>query len=371
MFNRPHSGQNTKERAALRSLKQDDTIVFLPADKSRATVVSNKCAYRHKLEKLLEDNEVYRKSNYQEVASLIKSINSTVKLLYQRKELSKSEELALKVDSCSIARFYGLPKIHKEGAPLRPIVSLPASPTYSLAKFLWRKLKFLIDGSEYSISCADQALEKLKQVHIEDDEIMISFDVVSLFTSINLDIALDSIKQLLLTKSHNNLSISHEGIEMLFRLCLKTYFRYDDTTYEQIQGTPMGSPVSGLIAEAVMQRLEHMAISKLGPKLWMRYVDDTFVIVKRHKTHDALDVLNNLVPNIRFTNEELENGQLPFLDILIKRSTTGTLKTTVYRKETHTDQILNYASNHPNQHKASCIRTLFTRVNTHCSTHES
>ncbi|KAG8239602.1 hypothetical protein J437_LFUL018654 [Ladona fulva] len=33
-------------------------------------------------------------------------------------------------------RLYGLPKIHKEGAPLRPIVSAINSPTYNLAKVL-------------------------------------------------------------------------------------------------------------------------------------------------------------------------------------------------------------------------------------------
>ena len=59
------------------------------------------------------------------------------------------------------------------------------------------------------------------------------------------------------------------------------------------------------------------------------------------------------------------------MDVLITRTDNGTLNTQVYRKKTHTDQILNYNSNHPTQHKISCIKTLFNRIDTHCSTEES
>ena len=66
-----------------------------------------------------------------------------------------------------------------------------------------------------------------------------------------------------------------------------------------------------------------------------------------------------------------QSSQLQFLDILVKRTPEGSLETGVYRKATDTDRILNFSSNHPRQHKASCVRTLFTRVDTHCSTPES
>ena len=49
----------------------------------------------------------------------------------------------------------------------------------------------------------------------------------------------------------------------------------------------------------------------------------------------------------------------------------GTIETQVHRKETHTDQILNNNSNHPTQHKISCLRTLFNRAETHCNKTEA
>lgn len=50
-----------------------------------------------------------------------------------------------------VPRIYGLPKIHKEGILLRPIVSAISSPTYALAKYLTGLLKPHISQSESCI----------------------------------------------------------------------------------------------------------------------------------------------------------------------------------------------------------------------------
>ncbi|VDN49537.1 unnamed protein product [Dibothriocephalus latus] len=47
----------------------------------------------------------------------------------------------MKATDTALARFYGLPKIHKPNVPLRPIVALKGSPTYNLAKWMYSKLK--------------------------------------------------------------------------------------------------------------------------------------------------------------------------------------------------------------------------------------
>ncbi|BHF83509.1 hypothetical protein SprV_0902665200 [Sparganum proliferum] len=65
--------------------------------------------------------------------------------------------------------------------------------------------------------------------------------------------------------------------------------------------------------------------------------------------------------------EEEENNQLAFLDVLVCRKDCGGLKAKVFRKATNTKQVLNFNSNHPISHKRSCVRTLYRRVETHCS----
>ena len=112
-----------------------------------------------------------------------------------------------------------------------------------------------------------------------------------------------------------------------------------------------------------MQDLEKRSVTNNNDiKTWNRHVDDVLATVKKDKTDDILHTINNTTENIKFTKEEEDNNQLAFLDILLTRTDDGTINTQVYRKKTHTDQILNFSSNHPTQHKISCIRSLFNRI---------
>ncbi|VDM03745.1 unnamed protein product [Schistocephalus solidus] len=91
---------------------------------------------------------------------------------------------------------------------------------------------------------------------------MASFDVVLLFTSIPRALAIDTINGFLreiYEETDQNLKRAH--INELLELCLKTFFTFNGQFYERKKGTPMGSPRSGLIAEAVLQRLEQLVFS--------------------------------------------------------------------------------------------------------------
>eukprot|EP00061_Rhincodon_typus_P002618 g18021.t1 len=66
-----------------------------------------------------------------------------------------------------------------------------------------------------------------------------------------------------------------------------------------------------------------MALPQIQPKLWIRYVDDTVVIIKWTKLEETHELINSTLIGIRFTKKEEKNEQLPFLDIMVERRTNG------------------------------------------------
>ena len=87
------------------------------------------------------------------------------------------------------ASFCGLPKIHIPGRPLRPITSSIGSPTYAVSKYLVSVLSPLRKNT-YTVQNSSVFTQQIKQYSISREEVMVSFDVKSLFTSIPVNVAL-------------------------------------------------------------------------------------------------------------------------------------------------------------------------------------
>ena len=110
----------------------------------------------------------------------------------------------------------------------------------------------------------------------------------------------------------------------------------------------MGSPISPLIANLFRDECEVKALSSCPhpPTLWLRFVDDTFVIIKA-KHNQPLQHINSQDHHIQFTVEEpSQPGTLPFLDTLVTIESNNTFSTSVYGKPTHREQYLHWDSNH-------------------------
>ena len=98
------------------------------------------------------------------------------------------------------------------------------------------------------------------------------------------------------------------------------------------------------------------------PSLWLRFVDDTFVINKAEHSQALLQHINNQDPHIQFTVEPTQQGSLPFLDTLVTTEQDNTFSTSVYRKPIHRDQYLHWDSNHHITAKQSVFNTLAHRA---------
>ena len=153
-------------------------------------------------------------------------------------------------------------------------------------------------------------------------------------------------------------------ITTLLEFCLtNTYFLFQDKFYEQVQGAAVGSPISPHIANLFMEEFEVKALSTCPtPSLWLRFVDDTFVINRAEHSQALFQHINSQDPHIQFTVEPTQQGSLPFLDTLVTIEPNNTFSTTVYMKPTHTDQYLHWDSNHHITAKQSVYNTLAHRA---------
>jgi Reverse transcriptase (RNA-dependent DNA polymerase)/GIY-YIG catalytic domain len=226
-------------------------------------------------------------------------------------------------------------------------------------------LKKVANHHVYTVKNSMEFIDEIKPLKIRPGDVKVSFDVVSLFTKVPVKESLIYIRKRLTEIPFSSWTdLKLDDIMELLKICLKsTYFKYDDTFYHQTEGTAMGSPISPVVAELYMQSLENEIVPKSRHILfWRRYVDDIFAIIRRRKTKDVLNLLNQFHYSIQFTMEIEEDGKLPFLDTTIYNKQDGYLGHCIYRKPTHTNHYLNYNSSHPPAHKIGVVDTLLTRA---------
>ena len=84
--------------------------------------------------------------------------------------------------------------------------------------------------------------------------------------------------------------------------CIETLFSFNSKWYEQIDGVPMGSPLEPVLANIIVIELERIIVKKSLHKslvkLYMRYVDDTLILVKYKDTNYLYRRLNSFDKNI-------------------------------------------------------------------------
>jgi len=124
----------------------------------------------------------------------------------------------------------------------------------------------------------------------------------------------------------------------------------------------MGSPLSPVVADLVMQRLECTVISSLNirPTFYYRYVDDIILLAPPHYLSVLLDTFNSFHPRLSFTME-VGGDILNFLDLTLIRE-NDRLISNWYTKPTFSGRFLNFFSQHPLAHKKGTIISLIDRV---------
>jgi len=129
-------------------------------------------------------------------------------------------------------------------------------------------------------------------------------------------------------------------------------------------GCSMGNSLSPLVAEAFMCQFEcDLHDEGLLPRIWLRYVDDTFAVVKKSDVANTLNILNSRHTNIKFTVETKNenNNTLPFLDVLIHQ-VNNKIEFSIHRKPSTTDRYITNDSFCSYQHKIAAFHSSVYRL---------
>ena len=129
----------------------------------------------------------------------------------------------------------------------------------------------------------------------------------------------------------------------------------------------MGSPISPIVSNLYMEQFEQRALASytgITSSRWYRYVDDACVIVRTNQLDNFYAHSNDIHHSIKLTQEGLVDNKLPFLDCIITVEQDRSLSVSVFRKPSHTDQYLQFGSNHPLIQKLGVVKTLFHRADT-------
>ena len=124
---------------ALKELSKDENIVILKPDKGNGVVILNKQDYINKVKIILNDSSKFEITNITAI-KLVHKLETKIRLflgkLKKDNVITESMYSHLSPTGSRPGILYGLPKVHKENVPIRPILSSIKTPSYNLSKFL-------------------------------------------------------------------------------------------------------------------------------------------------------------------------------------------------------------------------------------------
>ena len=291
-------------------------------------------------------------------------------------------------------------------------VSFVNSLTYAISGYLARILSLVVGNTDYTVKNSCELADFIKDKTLNACKELLSFDVVSLFTKIPVDLAVNKVAEKRLRRcfprTKNFLAcggyyssavfLPQNHVICIQRHLLSTSFWYSHSReflsqqkkyfkYCGIQKIACGGYYSSAVflpqnhVICIQRHLlstsfwyshgfarlcchcQHSNFTSLVKAFfWKRYVDDVISAVSGNEAERLLSHLNSVEPSIQFTLEREKDRHFPFLDLNVSRGVQGNLETSVYRKSTHTNKYLAFNSHHPVCRKKTVAKTLLKRV---------
>ena len=265
---------------------KEHQLLAIPFDKGVGICIMRKETYHEKMEAIInlpqfQKYEGCRKNAKHPILKEEERITKTLKSLLNKGQIDETLYEQLRPRGSQPARLYGLAKVHKNNVPVRPVLSMPGSAYYKVAEYIAKCLSVI---PECKINASTKIIcDSLKTMKLGDDEEIVSFDVVSLYTNVPVMEAIDvCTEKLYECPVDQRPKIDKDTFKTLAKIAscdvlLSTHNGF----YRQIDGLAMGSPPAPHLANGWLSQFD--STIKGESKLYFRYMDDILKVEKKTK----------------------------------------------------------------------------------------
>ena len=239
------------EVSALHKFAKNTGLVIVKPDKENGVVILDKNDYNTKSLDILSDSTKFRVLQNDTLDSIANKLNRILRKLLKQGYITRKICDDLFVSGSRPGFFYGLPKIHKPNAPLRPIISGVGTFCHPSAKFP-AKLLLPLTKNDSILKDTFDFVNRLKATTLSS-AFIVSVDVSSLFTNVPLQDTIDIILKKVYDDNEVATTILRDEMKLLLYLYTsKSCFLFNNTLYEQIDGISMGSSLGPVMANIFM-----------------------------------------------------------------------------------------------------------------------
>ena len=278
-------------------------------------------------------------------------------------------------DEVKLTTFYHMPKIHKDDPIIRgrPIVPSTTSATRRLSIWLDQVLKPLVSSFENILPDSLSLIRSLQTLKVHQNAVLLTFDVASLYPSINTQRGVNHVCGLLREWDEMNeemVTLVERAMHLVLR---NNVFTFEGKIYIQLQGTAMGTSFAPPYANLFLYSLEKKLWKNHSPLFFRRLIDDGLAIFNNRSEAEAfIKDYNEIDEDINITSE-ISTSSINFLDITIKKAQPSTedplqLQHEIYQKPRNAYLYVPFQSMHPEATKKGMIKGELIRLMRNCST---
>ncbi|XP_045463736.1 uncharacterized protein LOC123673296 [Harmonia axyridis] len=322
-------------------LRAHQELLVTRSDKGNVSVIMKKSDYIDLSRELLTDEEHYQVLTRDPTSTIQQKSNKL--MIKVRRKIGDDSGIIKKhtIYNSKVPKFYGLPKVHKPQLALRPIISSLDAPTSCISQYVTDLLTISYNrDNEFYVPDSFSFSDFINNFKCPPDFVLVSLDVVSLFTNIPFELVeLSVVRHWNEISRHTQMS-QNDLLELVRFIFDNTYFTYQGRYYRQTLGSPMGGKLSPILAQYVLDDLLTSVLPGLPfvmPFL-KKYVDDLICMIPEGSLATVLEHFNSYNTHLQFTAEEEVDNSIPFLDIRVIRM-GEVLRTDWYNKPSSSADI--------------------------------